>query len=173
MANTITLECGLDGADRKAIADYLHETASRTATVHTPLGELVGSLIDAIAGKITAAPGAVTVKVARLDADERMMVRRVLWSATDRARSGLTDTSGPVRDGMERLTGQWGDQIGYDARPAWTGPRNKWNEPGSGLPRSIAAGDDGWRLDVPPAPSSPLGPRPVCMGRPATRFYPS
>jgi len=143
----ITLDPGaLDCDGRAQLAAYLHEAAGRTNTAGGPVAELIASCVDAIGDKTAAGTGPITVKVTALGAEEQMMVRRVLWSAADRARSGTADTSSAVRDGMERLTEQWGRAIGYDAKPGWTGPRNRWAEPGSGLRPSVVTADDGgWR----------------------------
>lgn len=140
-ARQVTLDPGVDGDGRTALAAYLDETAARTATAGGQLADLIASCVRAIGSKISAGPGPVTVKVSALDAGQQMIVRRVLWSAADRARSGLADTGMAVRDAMERLTEQWGRQIGYDPRPGWTGPRNRWHEPGPGLPPSA---EHGW-----------------------------
>ncbi len=140
-ARQVTLDPGLDGPDRTALAAYLDETAARTASAGGPVADLIASCVRAIGSKISAEPGAVTVKVTRLDAGQQMLVRRVLWSSADRARSGLADAGLAVRDGMERLTEQWGHAIGYDPKPGWSGPRNRWQEPGPGLPPSA---EHGW-----------------------------
>ncbi len=83
------------------------------------------------------------------------MVRLVLWTAADRARSGLAETGIIVRDGIERLLAEWERGIGYDSDPSWKGPRNAWGEPPAACERlgimfsdsAAAESADGWRVD--------------------------
>lgn len=126
---TIRLDPGLSGAARGRLAAYVAETAARAATAG-PSAALTVSCVRAIGEKLAAtADGPVTIAAGRhLGPREALVVRRVLWSATDRARSGLAGTDPEVRDGMAALLAQWETAIGFDPVPSWTGPR-MWGEP--------------------------------------------
>lgn len=153
MADKITLDCGLDGDGRQALGAYMRVVAARTATQGSPEAKLIASCVSAIGDKLAAAPGRVEIKVSRLDAEQRMRVRRVLWTAADRARSGLAETGVIVRDGAERLLAEWEAGIGYDADASWKGPRNAWGEPPAAGERlgimfsdsAAESGADGWQ----------------------------
>ena len=129
MRDRITLDPGLDGADRRALAAYMHEVAARTKTNRGPLAVLLASLVHAIGAKLEAtATGPVEVNVRPLSRDQRGVTRRILWTAADRARDGRAGVSGPVREATAMLLDQWERQTGYDAAASWSGPRNMWNE---------------------------------------------
>jgi hypothetical protein len=147
MKNEFTLDPGLDSpVDRRALGAYLQVTAERTKGQGSATAELVASCVDALGRKIAdSASGPVTMKTGRLSAAERMVVRRVLWSANDRAQSGLADASLATKQGMAAVLGGWESNIGYDPEPSWAGRRNQWNEPDTSPNRMFpSARDRGW-----------------------------
>jgi hypothetical protein len=121
---TFTYDPQLPRVERHELAAAL-ATAALMAGSANP-GHIAVSFLRTFAARVEDGDGPVTMKLGLLDTDGALIVRRVLYSAAERAKSGgglgLAETVG-------RVLAAWETCIRYDAQPTYSGPRNPWGEP--------------------------------------------
>ena len=124
---TFTFDPDMPVRDRRALAVFLEETSSRALAGGRDRDDLSAAFVRALAVRLDATGGPVSIRIGQLDEERRAVVRRVLYTAAERARSG--EASRPVSDAVAAILAAWERAIKYDPRIGWDGPRNLWNEP--------------------------------------------
>jgi hypothetical protein len=126
VAASFTFEDGVSGKDRRDLAAFLDETASRALSGGGDPDDLAAAFLRVLAKRLDD-PGPVTIKLGQLDEAKRLVVRRLLYSARERAAAG--DGSRIVAGALLALLTAWESCIGYDPQQWYEGPRNLWGEP--------------------------------------------
>lgn len=126
VATSFTFEDGIGGKDRRELGEFLDETASRALSGGGDPDDLAAAFIRVLGARLDD-PGPVTIRIGQLDDAKRLVVRRLLYSARERAAGG--DASRIVAGALLALLGAWETTIGYDPQQWYEGPRNIWGEP--------------------------------------------
>lgn len=127
VSNSFTFEDGVGGKDRRDLADFLRETAARALSGGGDPDDLAAAFLRVLGTRIDTNPGPVSIRIGQLDQDKRLVVRRLIYSARERAAAG--EGSRMVAGALLALLGAWEQTIGYDPKPRYDGPRNLWGEP--------------------------------------------